>query len=120
MNFGKENENVEFKKSTNELKEAMVSISVMLNKHGFGTVYFGILPNGEVCGQTISESTMCDVSRKIYESITPQIVPNIELKIVDGKELIELTFKRNARPYSCKGVYYIRIADEDEYCLLTN
>lgn len=113
MNFGKENENVEFKKSTSELKEAMVSISAMLNKHGFGTIYFGILPNGEVCGQTISESTMRDVSRKIYESISPQIVPDIELKIVDGKELIELTFKGDARPYSCKGVYYIRIANED-------
>ena len=113
MNFGIENENVEFKKTTNELKEAMESVCAMLNKHGFGTVYFGVLPNGEVCGLMVNESTLRDVSRKIYESISPQITPVINKQIVDGKEIIELSFKGNDRPYSCKGIYYIRIADED-------
>ena len=113
MNFGIENENVEFKKTTNELKEAMESVCAMLNKHGFGTVYFGVLPNGEVCGLMVNESTLRDVSRKIYESISPQITPAINKQIVDEKEIIELSFKGNDKPYSCKGVYYIRIADED-------
>ena len=31
MNLGKENETIEFKKSTGELKEAMISISAMVN-----------------------------------------------------------------------------------------
>lgn len=113
MNFGIENEHVEFKRSTSELKEAMQSVCAMLNKHGFGTIYFGILPNGEVCGQTVSDSSLRDVSRKIYESISPQIIANINKKIVDDKEIIEVSFKGTDKPYSCKGVYYIRVADED-------
>lgn len=113
MNFGIEDETLEFKKSTGELSEAMNSISAMLNKHGRGTIYFGILPNGEVKGQIVNESTLRDISRKIYESIVPQIVPIIEKKVVDEKEIIEVTFKGNDRPYSSKGVYYIRTADED-------
>ena len=113
MNLGNENETLEFKKSTGELKEAMQSVCAMLNKHGFGTIYFGVLPNGVVCGQIVNESTMRDVSRKVYESIVPQIIPEINKKIIEEKEVIELSFKGNNKPYSCKGIYYIRIADED-------
>jgi ATP-dependent DNA helicase RecG len=32
--LGKETETLEFKKTTGELKEAMISISSILNKHG--------------------------------------------------------------------------------------
>ena len=113
MNFGMEDETLEFKKTTGELNEALISICAMLNKHGKGTVYFGILPNGEVKGQTVTESTLRDVSRKIFESIVPQIIPNVAKKIVEDKEIIEVTFAGNNRPYACKGVYYIRSADED-------
>ncbi len=63
MNFGKETETIEFKKSTSELKEGMVSISSILNKHAVGTLYFGIKPNGDVIGQEVSESSLRDVSR---------------------------------------------------------
>ena len=56
MNLGKESETLEFKKTTGELKEAMVSIVSILNKHGVGTLYFGVKPNGDVTGQDVSES----------------------------------------------------------------
>ncbi len=36
----KETETVEFKKTTAELKEAVISIVAMLNKHGRAKVYF--------------------------------------------------------------------------------
>jgi len=42
----KESETREFKKSTSELKEAVISIAAMLNKHGRGEVYFGIKNDG--------------------------------------------------------------------------
>ncbi|MGI6136960.1 MAG: RNA-binding domain-containing protein [Christensenellales bacterium] len=113
MNFGFEDETLEFKKTTGEINEALKSICAMLNKHGMGTVYFGILASGEVKGQMVNEATLRDVSRKVFESIVPQIVPNVTKKIVDEKEIIEVTFKGNDRPYSCKGIYYIRVADED-------
>ena len=43
-------ETVEFKKSTSEMKEGMASIAAMLNKHGRGTLYFGVRNDGEVVG----------------------------------------------------------------------
>lgn len=113
MNFGKETETLEFKKSTGEMKEAMISVAAILNKHGIGTLYFGIKPNGEVCGQDVSESSLRDVSRAVYESIRPQIYPAIEEVILDGKHLIKLEFNGNLTPYSAAGRYYLRTADED-------
>lgn len=113
MNFGKETETLEFKKTTGEMKEAMISISSILNKHGIGTLYFGVKPNGDVCGQDVSESTLRDVSRAIYEYIRPQIYPAIEEVILDGKHLIKVEFNGNSTPYSAAGRYYLRTADED-------
>lgn len=113
MNLGKENETIEFKKTTGELKEAIKSICAMLNKRGFGTIYFGVLSNGEIKGQNIEETTLREISRRIYEHITPQIIPSISEKIIDGKSIIEVTFSGADRPYSDKGIYYIRVADEN-------
>lgn len=113
MNLGKETETLEFKKTTGEKKEAMVSISSILNKHGVGTLYFGVKPNGDVCGQEVSESSLRDVSRTIYESIRPQIYPVIEEVILEGKHLIKVEFNGNNTPYSAAGRYYLRTADED-------
>ena len=113
MNFGKETETIEFKKSTGELKEGMVSISSILNKHGIGTLYFGVKPNGDLVGQEVSESSLRDVSRVIYESIKPQIYPIIKEEIIEDKHIIKVEFNGNERPYSAYGRYYLRTADED-------
>lgn len=45
MNLGIQSEKIEFKKSTSELIEGVISLSAMLNKHGEGTVYFGVKNN---------------------------------------------------------------------------
>lgn len=113
MKFGLESETLEFKKSTSEMKEACISICAILNKHGVGTLYFGIKPDGTVIGQEISEATLRDVSRKIYESIKPQIYPVIEQVTADGKYLIKVEFNGEESPYSVYGKYYLRTADED-------
>ena len=41
-NIGEETEQVEFKKSTGELKEGVISVASILNKHGSGELYFGV------------------------------------------------------------------------------
>lgn len=51
MNIGKETKFIEFKKSTSETKEGIISISSILNKHKNGTLYFGVKDNGDVIGQ---------------------------------------------------------------------
>lgn len=113
MNLGKETETLEFKKSTGEMRDAMISISAILNKHGIGTLYFGVKPNGDVVGQDVSESSLRDVSRAVYETIKPQIYPAIDEVIMDGKRLIKVEFSGDSSPYSAAGRYYLRTADED-------
>ena len=53
----RESEILEYKKSTAQLKEAVISLCTMLNKHNKGTVYFGIKDDGTVCGQDIGKKT---------------------------------------------------------------
>ena len=91
MNLGKENETIEFKKSTGEVKSAMDDLAAMLNKHTFGKVYFGVKPNGDVCGQTVSASSLDDVARTVKEAIRPMIYPEIQEIAIDGKPVIVLT-----------------------------
>ena len=113
VNIGKENELVEFKKTTGELSDAMRSVSAMLNKSGKGMLYFGVKNNGDVVGQQISDNTLRDISRKISESIRPEIYPSIyELEGLPG--VIKVEFIGNDKPYSDNGKFYIRVYDEDK------
>lgn len=109
----REDEFNEFKKTTGEVNEAMISISSILNKHGHGTIYFGVKNDGSPNKFTINDSTIRDVSRKIYEAIKPQIFPEISTDEIDGVEIIKVIFEGKDRPYSAFGKYYKRVADED-------
>ena len=64
MNIGNETEYLEFKRSLSESKEGIASICAMLNKHGKGTLYFGVKDNGEVLGQQIGKDTLNKLSHK--------------------------------------------------------
>ena len=113
MNLGQENEFVEFKKTTSEIKEGMVSIAAILNKHGRGELYFGVGNGGEVLGQDVSETTLRQLGQAIATSIKPAIYPTIEA-LEDGKRgYIRVAFSGFEAPYACKGKYYIRVADTD-------
>lgn len=115
MNLGFESEKIEFKKSTSELIEGIISISAMLNKHGEATLYFGVKNNGDIIGQSdLNENTLRDVSRKIAEGIKPQIIPNIALELIEDKKIIKVYVKGNNIPYSAFGKYYSRSFDEDK------
>ena len=113
VNLGKETETLEFKKTTGEMKGAMISIAAILNKHGVGTLYFGVKPNGDVVGQDVSESSLRDVSRAVYETIKPQIYPAITEEKFEGHSTIKVEFSGESTPYSAAGRYYLRTADED-------
>ncbi|MFZ3167233.1 MAG: ATP-binding protein [Candidatus Methanoperedens sp.] len=56
----KESEKLELKKSTSELKEAIISVSSILNKHQKGELYFGIKNDGTIVGQNVSEQTILE------------------------------------------------------------
>mgnify|MGYP001594132155 CR=1 FL=1 len=76
----KETETVELKKSTSELKEAIISICAILNKHQKGKLYFGIKNDGTVVGQQITDVTLRHVSQTAAEHIEPKIYPTVTLE----------------------------------------
>ena len=114
MNLGRENEQLEFKKTTGEVKEAMDDICAILNKHGFGTLFFGVKPNGDVCGQVIGANTLDDIARVCKEAISPMIYPTINEISCDGMPCIKVDFVGSERPYSSYGIYYKRVVDRSE------
>lgn len=112
MSF-KESEILELKKTTGELKEAMVSMAAMLNRQQKGEVYFGIKDDGVVIGQSVSENTIREISRAVSDKIEPRIYPEIEVINIDGKNCIRVLVEGFHAPYSADGRYYLRIGDED-------
>ena len=113
MNLGFETESIEFKKTTGELKEGIISLTSMLNKNGYATLYFGVRNDGEAVGQEIGDKTLRDVSHAISLAVKPQIIPSVSLELLDDKNVIKVTAEGAEKPYSAYGRYYIRIADED-------
>lgn len=113
MNIGQETEQVEFKKSTGELKEGLISLSSMLNKHGSGVLWFGIKNNGDVIGQAIGDGTLRDISQAVAVNIKPVVIPTISLVLMDDRNVIKVEVAGEDKPYSAYGKYYMRSADED-------
>lgn len=114
MNLGQETEQIEFKESTSRLKESLIDVAAILNKHSGGLLYFGVRNDGEVCGQPIGPSTLRDIARKIYENIKPQIYPTITIESDGDCRYIKVEFKGNDKPYACDGRYYLRVHDESQ------
>ena len=113
MNLGIETELVEFKKTTGELKEGIISLASMLNKNGKGILYFGVKNDGVVVGQQIGDRTMREISQGIANFIRPQIIPTIVTELCDEKNIIRVTVEGEEKPYAAYGKYYMRSADED-------
>ena len=69
-----ESETCELKKSLAELKEGLISIVAILNKHGAGELWFGVAPNGKAVGLDVTDKTLRDLSQAIAAHIEPQVV----------------------------------------------
>src|SRR3989338_4473228 len=110
----KESESLELKTSTSELKEAVISIVAILNKHQKGEVYFGIKNSGEVVGQTVTENTIREISKTISDNIEPKIFPKINEVTFEGKKCVHVEFTGEHVPYYAFGRAYIRVGDEDK------
>ncbi len=114
MKIGNESEKLEFKKTTAELKEGIISVVAILNKHGSGELYFGIRNDGMVLGQTVTEKTLRDISQAVSNHIEPKLFPRIELAYLDDKQCVRVEFTGDETPYFAFGRAYIRVADEDK------
>ncbi len=112
-NLGIETESLEYKKATGELKEAIISIASILNKHQKGELYFGVRNDGTPVGQIVNEKTLREISQAIANHIEPQIFPRITSVVIDGKDCIHLSFEGYNTPYFAYGIARLRVADED-------
>jgi len=113
VNIGSETEQVEYKKSIGELKEAMFSIVAILNKHQKGELYFGVKNDGTVIGQEINDESLRKVSQAIGNHIKPAIYPEITIQEFGDRKTILVRFEGSRCPYLAYNVPRIRVADED-------
>jgi len=110
----KESETIEFKKSTAELKDAVVATVAMLNKHGQGEVYFGICDDGKVVGQDIGRMTIKEVTQAIVDNIEPKIYPKVEVRKIEEKDCIVVEAHGMNSPYFAYGRAYIRVGESNK------
>lgn len=113
LNLGKENENLEFKESIAEFDKACKAIVAMLNKSGYGTIYFGVKDNGDVIGHNIGKDTLSTIIDRIKDSIKPSIYPTISTKTIEDKTIIIVTFFGKNKPYAYKGSFFIRVEQQN-------
>lgn len=116
MNLGIENEYQEFKEGLGQLDKGLKSIVAMLNKHGQGTVYYGVKDDGNVCGISIGKNTLMDIRNRITDKIEPRIYADI-LVLTDEKsrKYVRVAARGYDIPYSFDGRYYIRNVSADEH-----
>ena len=108
-----ENEVIEFKKTTGELKEGIISIVSILNKHQGDQVQLALRANSKIIGQDVSSKTIREVSKAISENIEPKIYPIVNKIMLDDKECILVEFEGDDIPYLAFGRAYMRVGDED-------
>ena len=113
MNIGSETEQIEYKKSTSEINEGIISIAAILNKHQSGELYFGVKNDGTILGQEIGDSTLRTVSQSIRNHIRPMIYPEIKVLDYDGSQVIYVKFSGTRCPYTAFNIARIRVSDED-------
>ncbi len=109
----RESETLELKKGLAELKQGLISMVAILNKHGAGELWFGIAPDGRAVGLDVSDKTLRDVSQAIGAHIEPRIYPQIEQVQHQGKSCLSIRFAGRESPYFAYGRAYLRVADED-------
>ena len=114
MNLGIESETIEFKLSTSQTSRALEALTAMLNKHGRGTVYFGVRDDGEVVGQNFGDKTIRDLSEAVMTRIKPQVVPTIDTDEFESRRIIIVNVEGNNKPYSADGQYLIRSGSENK------
>ncbi len=113
IKIGIESETVEFKKSTGELKEAIISIASILTKHNKGVLYFGVKNDGTVIGQDINDDSLRKVSQAIGNHISPTIYPEISVETFGSRQCIKVSFEGHHASYLAYNIPRIRVADED-------
>ncbi len=103
----KESEHLDFKRSTGQRSDGAKALCAMLNGNG-GFVLFGVLDDGTIKGQQVTDSTLKDISEELLR-IEPPVFPETEtVKVEEGKSVIAIRVPGGGGPYTYSGRPYSR------------
>jgi ATP-dependent DNA helicase RecG len=106
-----ESDQLEFKKSTNQIRAAMQTLCGLLNERG-GRVVIGVTPDIRIVGQQVSDSTLRDIATELRRFEPPAPIGLERIKVDKrGNEVIVLTSdpSNEIRPYVYDGRPYQKI-----------
>jgi ATP-dependent DNA helicase RecG len=105
-----EGQDLEFKRSTGELKEAMQTLCAFLNGAG-GTVLFGVRADGTAEGQDVTDQTIRDIAQAADRLEPPAHVAIQRVKVKSGREVIVCGVEPglDTRPFTYEGRAYERV-----------
>ncbi len=107
-----ESAELELKRSTGELREAMQTLCAFANGKG-GRVIIGVKPSGELVGQQVSEQTFHEIAAQ-RERFEPPIEFGVErLEIAPGRSALVLTVAgaRDSVPFTFDGRAFERVGN---------
>jgi ATP-dependent DNA helicase RecG len=102
---------LEFKRSTGEIKEAMHNLCSFLNAGG-GIVLFGVRPDGTIEGQDVTDHTLRDLAQAVDRFEPPAHVFINRIKVGAKRECIVVAVESGLemRPFTYEGHAYERVS----------
>jgi len=106
-----ENKVCEFKRNFNvETIEALVAFA---NTNG-GKVLIGVNDDGDIVGVNLERETAHNWVNEIKSKTTPQLIPDVNLYTIAGKEIVILSIQEYpVKPVAVRGKYYKRVANSN-------
>ncbi len=96
-----ESKTLEFKRDISSLGPILKTVIAFANTAG-GTLVIGISPNGELLGVKDIFQTEEKIANSIADNIRPQILPDIEISTVKGKDLLVIKVAHWRAPFYLK------------------
>jgi len=105
-----ESEDVEFKKSTSQLRRAGETLCGFLNGTG-GLVLVGVTSEGQIVGQTVADSTLREVAAMLerFEPAAPVRIHRVPVKKHEEAIVLQAAGAFDARPFVFDGRAYQRV-----------
>ncbi len=102
-----ENQQLEFKEWFG--KETAETVTAFSNASG-GVILIGVDSKGNISGVNANAETIKDWANLIKQATQPQIFPEINTYIVEGKTIVVVKVQEYPiKPVSCKGKYFKRV-----------
>jgi ATP-dependent DNA helicase RecG len=107
-----EGPDLELKRSTGELREAMQTLCAFLNTEG-GTVLIGVDRKGALKGQDVSENTIHEITQAFERFEPPANVTIERTALKGGREVLALSVTSNQEsvPFTYDGRAFVRVGN---------